>query len=186
TGRVVGRIQAAGSIGSIVGAFLTGFVLISVLGVRTIIAGVAVTLGLLAILSSPLIPAPPALPASVRRRAGGITRGIGDRVKAPLARLSPARPLPGREPPEKGETGPPRPLPFPAAFAFFGSGCLLVLEIVAGRMLAPIVGVSLYTWTSVIGVVLAGLSIGNWLGGKIADRWPGRSTLSLLYLIAAF
>ena len=40
------------------------------------------------------------------------------------------------------------------ALAFVGSGCLLVLEIVAGRLLAPTVGVSLYTWTSVIGVVL--------------------------------
>jgi predicted membrane-bound spermidine synthase len=184
TGRVVGRIQAAGSIGSIVGAFLTGFVLISVLGTRTIIAGVAVTLVLLAILSSPLVPSLPGLPASMRRRTGRLSAGIRDRVKPILARLSPAR---------LGWTGgegadpsaPPRPLPIPPAFAFVGSGCLLVLEIVAGRMLAPVVGVSLYTWTSVIGVVLAGLSIGNWLGGKIADRWPGRGMLSLLYLLAA-
>ncbi|WP_323036780.1 fused MFS/spermidine synthase [Pararhodobacter sp.] len=32
----------------------------------------------------------------------------------------------------------------------------LVVEIVAGRLLAPYVGMSLYTWTSVIAVVLAG------------------------------
>ena len=57
-------------------------------------------------------------------------------------------------------------------FAFVGSGCLLVLEIVAGRLIAPNVGVSLYTWTSVIGVVLAGIAIGNYLGGKLADRDP--------------
>src|SRR5689334_1157971 len=43
-----------------------------------------------------------------------------------------------------------RPLRFPGAFAFVGSGCLLVLEIVAGRIIAPNLGVSLYTWTSVI------------------------------------
>jgi spermidine synthase len=66
-----------------------------------------------------------------------------------------------------------------------GSGCLLVLELVAGRILAPTIGVSLYTWTTVIGVVLAGLSLGNWIGGKIADRRPGRSVLSLLYLLSA-
>jgi spermidine synthase len=78
-----------------------------------------------------------------------------------------------------------RPLLYPGAFAFIGSGCLLVLELVAGRILAPTLGVSLYTWTSVIGVVLAGLSLGNWLGGKIADRRPGRSALSLLYLLSA-
>jgi MFS family permease len=78
-----------------------------------------------------------------------------------------------------------RPLRFPGVFAFFGSGCLLVLEIVAGRIIAPALGVSLYTWTSVIGVVLAGLSLGNWIGGRIADRRPGRSVLSLLYFFSA-
>jgi MFS family permease len=77
------------------------------------------------------------------------------------------------------------PLPFTSVFAFFGSGCLLVLEIVAGRLIAPNVGVSLYTWTSVIGVVLAGIAIGNYLGGKLADRRPGRTTLSAMYLGAA-
>jgi spermidine synthase len=72
-----------------------------------------------------------------------------------------------------------------AAFAFVGSGCLLVLEIVAGRILAPIIGVSLYTWTSVIGVVLAGVTLGNFLGGRLADRRPTRSTLGLIYLAGA-
>jgi pimeloyl-ACP methyl ester carboxylesterase len=76
-------------------------------------------------------------------------------------------------------------LPFPAVFAFVGSGALLVLEIVAGRLLAPTLGVSLYTWTSVIGVVLAGVSLGNYLGGRLADRRPTRSTLGLVYLAAA-
>ncbi len=35
---------------------------------------------------------------------------------------------------------------------------------------APYIGVSLYTWTSIIGVILAGLSVGNWAGGIRADR----------------
>src|SRR3546814_1525513 len=38
----------------------------------------------------------------------------------------------------------------------------LVVEIVAGRMLAPYLGMSLYTWTAVIAVVLAGFSLGHW------------------------
>jgi predicted MFS family arabinose efflux permease len=70
-------------------------------------------------------------------------------------------------------------------FAFLGNGCLLVLELVAGRVIAPTVGVSLYTWTAVIGVVLAGISLGSWVGGKIADRRPARSVLSLLFLSSA-
>ncbi|MBK1724042.1 fused MFS/spermidine synthase [Thiocystis violacea] len=57
-----------------------------------------------------------------------------------------------------------------AATIFLSSALLLVLEIVAGRLIAPYVGVSLYTWTSIIGVILAGLSLGNWLGGLWADR----------------
>jgi MFS family permease len=72
-----------------------------------------------------------------------------------------------------------RPLRFPGVFAFLANGALLVLELVAGRIVAPTVGVSLYTWTAVIGVVLAGISLGSFLGGKIADRRPGRSVLSL-------
>jgi predicted membrane-bound spermidine synthase len=66
--------------------------------------------------------------------------------------------------------------------AFVGSGCLLILEIVGGRLLAPTLGVSLYTWTSVIGVVLAGVSLGNYLGGRLADRRPTRSTVALIYV----
>ena len=52
----------------------------------------------------------------------------------------------------------------------------LVVEIVAGRMLAPYVGMSLYTWTSVIAVVLAGFSVGHWIGGRIAE-WPPEKAL---------
>ncbi len=46
----------------------------------------------------------------------------------------------------------------------------LVVEILAGRMLAPYVGMSLYTWTAVIAVVLAGFSAGHWAGGYIAQK----------------
>lgn len=45
----------------------------------------------------------------------------------------------------------------------------LVLEIVAGRMIAPYVGMSLYTWTAVIAVVLAGFSVGHWIGGLMTE-----------------
>jgi spermidine synthase len=67
---------------------------------------------------------------------------------------------------------------------FISSFCILVIEIVAGRIMAPYVGVSLYTWTSIIGVVLAGISIGAYLGGLIADRYPHASTLGWLLFIS--
>ncbi len=49
------------------------------------------------------------------------------------------------------------------------AACGLVVEIAAGRLIAPYLGMSLYTWTAIISVVLAGFSIGHWLGGRFAE-----------------
>ncbi len=72
----------------------------------------------------------------------------------------------------------------PYVIVFTASACTLILEIVAGRILAPVIGVSLYTWTSIIGVVLAGISVGNYAGGVLADKYPSRITLGILLLIS--
>jgi spermidine synthase len=61
----------------------------------------------------------------------------------------------------------------------------MVLELVAGRLMAPILGVSLYTWTSIIGVILAGISLGNYVGGLLADRFAWRGTLVVLFILSA-
>ena len=60
---------------------------------------------------------------------------------------------------------------------FVASGSVLVLETLAGRLLAPYVGVSLETFTGVIGVVLAGIAMGTWCGGRLADRFDPRALL---------
>ena len=70
----------------------------------------------------------------------------------------------------------------PNLIAFVSSACVMVLELVAGRIIAPYVGVSLYTWTSVIGVVLAGISLGNYLGGRLADHWASLRLLGIVFL----
>ncbi|MEW6664732.1 MAG: fused MFS/spermidine synthase [Thermodesulfobacteriota bacterium] len=67
---------------------------------------------------------------------------------------------------------------------FVASFCTLVIELVAGRILAPYLGVSLYTWTSIIGVVLAGISVGAYLGGLLADRFPRQIILGWLLLLS--
>ncbi|HPB37239.1 MAG TPA: fused MFS/spermidine synthase [Syntrophorhabdus sp.] len=67
---------------------------------------------------------------------------------------------------------------------FIASFCTLVIEMVAGRILAPFVGVSIYTWTSIIGVILAGISIGAYIGGKLIDKFPVRKTLGWLLLLS--
>ena len=65
------------------------------------------------------------------------------------------------------------------------SGVSLVVEIVAGRMLAPYVGMSLYTWTSIIAVVLAGFSVGHWWGGHIAERPAGKALVTTGWVLIA-
>ena len=57
----------------------------------------------------------------------------------------------------------------------------MVVELVAGRLIARYVGSSLYTWTSVIGIVLAGIAGGNYVGGLLADRYKAREALSLTF-----
>src|ERR1700682_1939963 len=63
---------------------------------------------------------------------------------------------------------------------FVSSCCTLILELVAGRILAPFIRVSVFTWNRNIGVVLAGISLRHYLGGRIAARWPQRRTLGIL------
>jgi MFS family permease len=69
--------------------------------------------------------------------------------------------------------------------SFIGGFCVMAVEIIAGRLIARYLGVSLYTWTSVIGVVLAGISFGNYIGGRIADRFPAQRALSWLFVLAS-
>ncbi|MEQ8333361.1 fused MFS/spermidine synthase [Nisaea sp.] len=63
---------------------------------------------------------------------------------------------------------------FLASVLFLSSAGGLVVEIVAGRLIAPYVGMSLYTWTAIIAVVLAGLSVGHWIGGLLAGPQTDR------------
>src|SRR3954451_13575518 len=68
---------------------------------------------------------------------------------------------------------------------FFANAALLVLQLVAGRLLAPFIGSSLETWTSIIGVFLTGIALGNALGGKLADRYPTPRTLAAVLGVGA-
>jgi len=63
---------------------------------------------------------------------------------------------------------------------FGAAAAVLVLEILAGRLLAPYVGVTLQTYTGIIGTVLAGIAAGTWYGGYLADRVDPRRLLGPL------
>ena len=67
---------------------------------------------------------------------------------------------------------------------FLANAGLLVLQLVGGRFLAPFIGSSVETWTSVIGVFLTGIAIGNWLGGRLADRYPSPRTVAFVLILS--
>ncbi|NQV07174.1 fused MFS/spermidine synthase [bacterium] len=71
-----------------------------------------------------------------------------------------------------------------ARILVFGtSAAVLVLEIIAGRLMAPYVGVTLETFTGIIGVLLAGIAVGAWAGGGIADKRPARPLLGPILVV---
>lgn len=73
----------------------------------------------------------------------------------------------------------------PNATVFVSSGCIMAIELNAGRIIARHLGSSVYTWTSVIGIVLAGIALGNYLGGLLADRQSSPRTLAKMFMAAS-
>ncbi len=87
--------------------------------------------------------------------------------------------------PEKNAAPQSAPTWAPHATVFVSSFCIMVIEVVAGRIVSRHLGASLYTWTSVIGVVLAGIAVGNFIGGIHADRRGARRTLATLFVFSS-
>jgi len=61
------------------------------------------------------------------------------------------------------------------------NACLMAAEIAAGRIISRHYGQSIYAWTTVIGVILAGMTLGSYLGGRWADRFSPTRTLAVLF-----
>ena len=151
-GRVVGLVYAAGTAGSLIGTFLTGFVLTAHFPVNQIVTAIGLILLVLGTLLTAL---------TARRRhvwsppPRALVQGNCPLLPSPSLGLRPA-----------------------CAIVIVASACCMGLELAASRMLAPVVGLSLYSWTGIIGAVLAGITLGNFLGGRLADRWASRRVLA--------
>jgi spermidine synthase/MFS family permease len=186
TGRIVGLVYALGTIGSLVGNFLTGFVLLEQFQTTTIVWGTAAVLLMalpLCLLGEFNRPRPePARPVVLETSTGTIVAKQATPGTTPVS-------VPVSTPDQPAAANPEK----PADSLSLGTACLLVaacsfvtmsLELAASRLLAPYLGVSLYTWTGIIGVVLLGMAVGNQVGGFLADRKPSLMVLGGSLLIA--
>lgn len=59
-----------------------------------------------------------------------------------------------------------------AVLVFVCGASVMALELVSSRILTPVFGSTTYMWGSLIGVVLTGLSLGYFYGGRVADKNP--------------
>ncbi|MGL5097995.1 MAG: fused MFS/spermidine synthase, partial [Planctomycetia bacterium] len=99
--------------------------------------------------------------------------------RSPKNEPTPARPAASYDRVARGS------LLVPGRLVFISGFCVMLVEIIASRLVAGHSGQSLYTWTSVSGVILGGISVGNWLGGVLADRFPSRPLVGVLFFVSS-
>ena len=143
-GRVAGLVFALSTLGCLLGNYVTGFWLMADYTLNAITIGVAAGLFLLSV---------PMFLVNYRLSAG--VAATGPQAKATV---------------EDDPLGFRKDIRRAFVVVFLASFCGMSLELTASRVLAPVLGVSLYSWTGIIGVMLAGTACGNYLGGVLADR----------------
>ena len=70
------------------------------------------------------------------------------------------------------------------AAIFLLGGIVMAFEMLASRYLNPFFGSSIYTWGSLISVVLAGMTCGYYFGGRLADRFPSPAVFAAVIVPA--
>jgi len=69
---------------------------------------------------------------------------------------------------------------------FFSGMTTLAVELTASRLLGNVFGTSNLVWANIIGLMLLYLTVGYFIGGRLADRSAKHSTLYRIVMIAAF
>ncbi|MEI7620438.1 MAG: fused MFS/spermidine synthase, partial [Candidatus Falkowbacteria bacterium] len=67
---------------------------------------------------------------------------------------------------------------------FISGAVVMVFELVGSRLVAPYLGTSIYVWTALIGVILASMSLGYFIGGKLADKSATYTNLGWIIFMA--
>lgn len=70
-----------------------------------------------------------------------------------------------------------RQVPFYYFYVLCTGASVMALELAASRFLAPYFGTSMIIWANIIGMILLALSIGYFVGGRIADKYPSHMLL---------
>lgn len=68
--------------------------------------------------------------------------------------------------------------------AFLSGLAVMGIELSASRLIAPYFGTSLFVWTNVIAVILAALSLGYYLGGRVSEQAPRLKVLLGIIFVA--
>jgi MFS family permease len=163
TGRVTGLVFALSTLGCLLGNYVTGFYLIPEFYLNTLTWGAAGALVVLAVVTLVILRNNPSPGPSPKR--GGENHSATE--LAPPPRFGEGDGGRGSEPANPHAFADIRRAFLVVFLASFGG---MALELTASRVLATFLGVSIYTWTGVIGVMLAGTALGNLTGGLIADR----------------
>ena len=70
--------------------------------------------------------------------------------------------------------------------AFVSGFCIMTVEMLGARIMAPYFGGSISVWGSLITVFMLALSVGYLVGGRLSTRNPNPKTFALFFIGAAF